>query len=192
MLKLELPEVETARLIIRPIRLSDAQDLYEIASDQRVNEHLLYPLHKSVDDTKNIIERLFLSRVSQGVPSAYVLVDKTNNKMIGTCDFVSIHYGDVAEIGYSLNYDYWNKGLMSEAIKKVIEVGFEYIGLRRIEIKHSVHNKASQRVIEKAGFIYEATLVKLLYDKTINDYADCKQYRLLKEEWRKQNERTSN
>ncbi len=191
MLKLELPEVETQRMIIRSIRLSDAQDLYEIASDPRVNKYLLYPMHKSLDETKEIIRKVFLTRVEQGVPSAYVLVDKKKNKMIGTCDFVSIHYHDVAEIGYSLNYDYWNNGLMSEAIKKVIEIGFDHVGIRIIQIKHSINNHASQRVIEKAGFQYEGTQRKLLYDKTINDYADCKIYSLLKEEWRERNERFS-
>ena len=183
MLNLNLPIVETKRMIIRPITINDAMDLYQIASDERVNRYLLYPLHKSVDETKSIIEKVFLNRMAHGIPSAYVLVDKNTNKMIGTCDFVQIRYNDIAEIGYSLNYDYWNQGFMSEALKKVIEVGFDYVGLRRIEIVHSVTNIASQRVIEKSGFIYEGTYRKMLPDKTTGKFTDCKHYSILKEEW---------
>ena len=184
MLNLILPTIKTKRLIIRPIKLEDANDLYVIASDKRVNDYLSYPLHKSLDETKQVIDKYFLNRPANGIPQTYVLVYKENNKMIGTCDFVSIRYHDVGEIGYSLNYDYWNQGLMSEALKEVINVGFAHVGLRKIEIKHSVNNKASQRVIEKTGFIYEGTLRKLIYDKLVNDYVDCKTYGILKAEWR--------
>ncbi|MEA5026514.1 MAG: GNAT family protein [Erysipelotrichaceae bacterium] len=184
MLNLNLPETETARLIIRPIQLEDASDLYEIASDQRVNRYLLYPRHQSVDQSREIISRIFLNRTANGLPSAYVLVDKLSGKMIGTCDYVKVEYQTSAEIGYSLNYNYWNRGLMSEAVKKVIEVGFDYIGLSRISIVHSVLNIGSQRVIEKCGFVYEGTYRKYLPDKETGSYVDAKHYSILKEEWR--------
>jgi ribosomal-protein-alanine N-acetyltransferase len=60
-----------------------------------------------------------------------------------------------AEIGYVLNRHYWGKGLMVEACKELIKLGFERFHLVRIQIAHITDNYQSQRVIEKLGFVYE-------------------------------------
>lgn len=184
MLKLEMPSVETKRLLLRKIQESDASDMFEYASDLKTIEWLTFPRHESVEDSLKVIQDFFLKRVENGIPSGYCLVLKENNKMIGTCDFAQILRFDSAEIGYVLNRQYWNQGYMSEACLKLIEMSFDYVGLRRLEILHSVHNIASQRVIEKCGFVYEG-LKRKYAPNSKGEYYDHKCYSLLKEEYKR-------
>lgn len=151
MKSLKVPVIETQRLIIRPITLEDAQDLYEISSNPNVTKYLTYNAHKDLEESKYVIENIFLKRVEQGIFEPYVVVYKENNKMIGTCDFIN-YDGHTVEIGYMYHEDYWGKGIASEALQSVIHVAFNQLNIGRISISHMIDNKASQRVIEKAGF----------------------------------------
>ncbi len=181
-IRLDVPNVETERLLIRPIELRDTDDLFEICADKRVNDYLAYPLYTEKGKVREYIESILDDPILKHIPPHYVLVEKKSGKMIGTCDFVKSVDG-ISEIGYSLNYDYWGKGYMSEALMAVIKVGFEHIGFRRIEIRALKGNKRSIRVIEKAGFIYEGTQRKAAYDKISRDYMDVRCYSLLLEDW---------
>ena len=174
---------ETERLIIRPITLDDANDLFEISSNQNVVIWMPYEAHKSIEDSKWVIENLFLTNPANNLPQYTVMELKENHKMIGCCNFVSVKRGDIGEIGYQLNYNYWHQGYMSEAIKKVIEIGFTEIGFRKIEICHMDSNINSQNVIVSNGFVYEGTSRKEVFDKNKKDFADVKYYGMLKEEW---------
>jgi ribosomal-protein-alanine N-acetyltransferase len=155
MLKLKMPIVETERLILRPVQLEDATDMYEYCSDDDVIKYLWFEKHDSVEYSQYIIEKLFLNRKDVGIPEAYAIVVKENNKMIGTIDVNQVHFNDVGVIGYVINKDYWGKGIVTEALETLILVLFNYCGFYRLEINHSADNKGSGRVIEKAGFIQE-------------------------------------
>ncbi|MEI7668156.1 MAG: GNAT family N-acetyltransferase [Erysipelotrichaceae bacterium] len=157
MLNLLLPTIETERLIIRPIRIEDAVDMYAYASDAENTRFVWFDLHKSLEDSQKVIQELFLSRVSRGIPEAYVLELKSNHQMIGTCDVHTVRFNDVGELGYIINKQYWNQGYTTEAILAIIPVLFHHCGFRRLEIQHDILNIASQRIVEKAGFIYEGT-----------------------------------
>lgn len=153
--QLILPKIETERLILRPIGLEDAQDMFEYASDEKVLEFMTFPKHQSVDDSRNIIEK-FIKKPKNGMPTTYAIIFKDDNKMIGTCDFpVFIESRKTAEVGYILNSSYWGRGIMPEAVKALIRVGFERFDLNRIQVCHSPRNTKSRRVIEKCGFTYE-------------------------------------
>ncbi len=62
------------------------------------------------------------------------------------------------EIGYELHPDFWNRGLMSEAVAAVAVCGHQLFGLNRIEAWTLTGNTASDRVLEKSGFRHEGTL----------------------------------
>lgn len=114
--------------------------------------------------------------------------------MIGMFDFNNYDVkNESSEIGYVINRNYWGQGYTLEALKKVIEVGFEILNLKRISIAHMVENKQSQRVIEKADFKYEGYLRQSIKDGRGN-YHDKKVYSILKDEfdnkklkWQKEN-----
>ena len=181
MLKLNVPVIETERLILRPIRMEDAQDLFAYACDEEVVKWLSWPKHENVKRSETSIKDHFLTRPDRGIPEAYAIVYKSDNKMIGTVDVHTVHHGDVGEIGYVLNRNYHNLGLMSEAIHAALPIWFNLCGFRRLEIMHNEKNVGSRRVIEKAGFIKEGIYRKLTVEKD-GQYYDFPFYALLKED----------
>ncbi len=184
MLNLRVPVIETERLILRPITVDDANDMFEYTSDSEVVKTLTFPIHKSVEDSKFAIENFFITRVDNNVPEAYAIVYKENNKMIGTCDIHKVYNEDIAEIGYALNRKYWGQGIVTEALIELIKVSFEHIGIRRLEIMYAIENIGSGKVIEKADFRYEGTIRQFLKNKE-GGYSDIKLYSILKSEYDK-------
>ena len=91
--------------------------------------------------------------------------------MIGTCDFFRVDWVDeIGEIGYVLHRSYWNKGYMTKACLSVCAFGFDYLGLKKIEIRHLAENIGSKRVIEKCGFRYIGEVYFESFNKKIPSY----------------------
>ena len=180
MSKYHVPRLETSRLILRAVSLDDAADMHEYASDPRVTDFTAFPKHESLEETRNIIKNHFLSKPSQSKPESFAIVFKENNKMIGTCDFWPVQGEGCFEMGYALNSNYWNQGIMSEAGQAVLDFAFENYGVRRMELCHLENNLASQKVALKLGFVYEGKKRKAL--KFRRTFKDLLIYGLLKEE----------
>ena len=89
-------------------------------------------------------------------------------------------YKLTAEIGYWIGEDYWNLGISTRAIRLISEYGFSQLGLVRIFAGVFDYNKASQRVLEKAGFHLEGVLRKALFKN--NQIFDEYRYALIKED----------
>jgi RimJ/RimL family protein N-acetyltransferase len=68
-----------------------------------------------------------------------------------------------AELGYWLGENYWGKGIITQAIKDMVEYGFSNLNITRIYARPFHTNMASQRVLEKTGFLLEARLEKTIY-----------------------------
>ncbi len=153
-----IPIIELDNIILRAVKREDYLDMYDYGKDDEVTKTLLWDRYENIDEAKSSCERVFLSRPSRGLPSAYAIVDKVSKKMIGTCDFCKVVWAeDYGEIGYVLNRDFWGKGYMTKACNAVMKFGFEYLGLDKIEIGHFESNIGSKRVIEKCGFKYTHT-----------------------------------
>ena len=86
-----------------------------------------------------------------------------------------------AELGYVLAQEYWGTGLMPEAVRRVIRFCFERIDLNRVEARCIAKNRASARVMEKAGMSYEGTLRRREYIK--GAYKDMRMYSILRTEY---------
>lgn len=172
--------IETERLILRPISIEDVDDMFEYCSDEETVRYVSFQPHKSREETRDTLNNFFLNRKELLVPETHAIVLKSNSKMIGTCDFSRIKFGDTAEMGYIINKKYWNKGYVTEAANAILQWGVTDLKLRRIEIGHFSDNIGSQRVIEKLGFVYEGTKRQgFIKSKEVHD---IKMYSLLKEE----------
>lgn len=171
--------IETERLILRPYEVSDAEAMYEYAKNPNVGPHAGWKPHESVEETVEIIKRLFLP------VGAYAIIHKEDGKLIGS---IALEYDkrrpDAAskEIGYSLAEEYWGRGFMTEAARAVIDYGFEKLNLEVIAICTGTKNARSARVIDKCGFVYEGTERSCyrIYDGRLRD-SRC--YSMLREEW---------
>ncbi|OFI48700.1 GNAT family N-acetyltransferase [Floricoccus tropicus] len=152
--------IETERLLLRPIQISDANDMFKYSSDE---ENLIYifPPHRTIEETKYSITHNFMAKPL----GKWAIEFKENSKMIGTIDFIKVNFNDKnVEIGYVLNKVYWGMGFMTEAIRTLTDFSFREFGLKSLEIIVDKRNIASSRVAENVGF------------KKIRDYKSANKY----------------
>lgn len=149
-----MPHVIFGDYMLRTITKKDYVDMYDYGKDEEVTKFLTWGPFKKPSDAKKAIKYIFYPRVNKGLPRGYAIIDLKNNKMIGTIDFhTKKPMENGAEIGYVIHKDYWNQGIMSQALREIIHIGFDYLQYDIIHIKHMKNNVASQKVIEKNGFI---------------------------------------
>jgi ribosomal-protein-alanine N-acetyltransferase len=176
-----LPELDTPRLRLRKLRLSDASDMFEYARDHDVSKYTLWEPHSSIDETNRIIEG-FIKSYQKGEIENWAIEYRENAKLIGTCGyFFWIPEYARAEIQYALSKDYWGKGLMTEALHAILDFGFNKMELNRIEAKCMVENAASEKVMQRLGMKYEGILREYVFAKS--RFYDLKSYAILKKEW---------
>ena len=150
-----MPTLETERLLLRRMLVSDCYDMYEYARRPDVTKYLTWSPHSSVDYTKEYLAHLS-HHYQLGDFYDWAVILKAENKMIGTCGFTRFHFPhDAAEVGYVINPEYRGRGIAPEALRAVLAFGFETVGLHRIEAKFVADNEASRRVMEKVGMHFE-------------------------------------
>lgn len=172
-----LPILETQRLILRPLKMRDAHDLYAYARDPEVSRHVLWDAHESVWQSRQYL-RAALRQYRRGLPGSFAITLRQSGRMIGTIGFMWVNTDHrSAEVGYSLARDYWNQGIMTEALRAVITFGLDTLRLHRIEAQHETDNPASGRVMAHVGMQYEGTLRQRLKNK--GRYVDVALYAIL-------------
>ena len=150
-----MPEIETERLLLRRLRADDAEDMFEYASDPEVTHYLTWFPHPDSRYTRDYLEYLG-TRYRVGDFFDWAITLKESGKMIGTCGFTSFDYtNDSAEMGYVLNPKYRGQGIVPEALRAVLDFGFDNLALHRAEAKFIEGNEASRRVMEKVGMKFE-------------------------------------
>ena len=163
--------LETKRLILRPFRIDDLNDLYEYASVDGVGEKAGWKHHSSITESSIILQE-FIAK-----DEVYAVELKENHKVIGS---VGLHvikgYGSKAhqrELGYVLSKDYHRMGIMSEATKEVIKYCFGDLGVDILWCMHFEDNYISKHLILKNGFVFHH-----IFEKDIEalDYKRFKVY----------------
>lgn len=166
----KIPTLETSRLIMRRLRVSDYLDMYEYSHLESVTEYLLWYPHKDEDYTYRYLEHV-QSEYRSGDFYDWAVIYKDNDKMIGTCGFTSFDMpNNTAEIGYVINPEYWGLGIAPEAVTAVLEYGFVNLKLHRIEARYIIGNGRSRRVMEKCGMTFEGINRAAVFNK--NEYKD--------------------
>ena len=179
-----IPILYTKSLILKKMTLKDAEDLFEYASDPEVTKYVTWAPHKSIDDSIDFLKSV-LRRYENNEVSEWGIVYKENNKFIGTCGYVLwVPVHSLAEIAYALSWEYWGKGLVTEAVKEVIKHGFEKMNLNRIYARCFVENIGSQKVLEKVGMKFEGILREQMFIK--GKFSDMKIYSILRKEYHEQ------
>ena len=164
------PTLETPRLILRRLRMKDAKDIFRYASDERVARYVLWEPHRSLSDTRAYI-RYVRQLYRNALPSSWAIELKESGAVIGTIGFMWYSSENrSAEVGYSLSAEYWNRGLMTEALSRLIASAFDDLGINRLEAQYDIRNPASGRVMEKCGMREEGILRSRIFSK--NEYVD--------------------
>lgn len=149
--------LETERLILRPWKASDAEDLYKYASNPEVGPIAGWPVHISVENSKEIIKDVLSE------PEVYAVVLKDTREVVGS---IGLTIGkasnmnlpeDEGEIGYWIGVPFWGQGLIPEAVRELIRHSFADLKLKKLWCGYFDGNIKSKRVQEKCGFVYHHT-----------------------------------
>lgn len=150
-------ELKTERLIMRPWRESDAENLYEYAKDPNVGPIAGWPVHTSVENSREIIRDVLSAE------ETYAVCLKEDGKAIGSIGLMvgaasNLSIPDTeGEIGYWIGVPFWGRGLIPEAVNELLRHGFEDLKLDKIWCGYFEGNTKSKRVQEKCGFVYHHT-----------------------------------
>ena len=174
------PTLETERLILREVSFDDAKDFFVHRSDKETMKYIGKPLHKTVSETEVIINKM-IDGIKANETIAWAITLKGNPKFLGTIGYHRIsrehHRG---EIGYMIGKEHWNKGIVSEAAKKIIDYGFTKMKFHSIEGVIDPNNIASKKLLTKSGFVKEAYFKEnYLFD---GKFVDTEIYSLLKKD----------
>lgn len=149
------PFINTTRLCLRNVVADDAPQIFFLRSDETVMKFLDRAPAASVEEAEKFIENITnLEKTGEAITWAITL--KEDAKLIGTIGYWRIekeHYR--AEIGYVLHPHHHNKGIMQEALKAVLDVGFHILKLHSVEANVNPHNAASIKLLEHTGFVRE-------------------------------------
>lgn len=175
--------LETERLILRGFEKKDAEAVFAYAKNPNVGPHAGWKPHGNIKESKKIVVNIFMAN------QVWAIIDKQTDTLIGSIGFEDDKRRPGVrskELGYSLSEEFWGKGIMTEAAKKVIEYAFEALRLDVLAICTGSLNERSASVIEKCGFKYEGTerYCYLIYDGSIRD-SRC--YSMLRSEWEEVN-----
>ena len=178
-----LPVIDTSRLTLRKMRMSDAPDVYRYAKDPEVARHVLWEAHQSVWETRAYI-RYLLWQYRSGLPGSWAIELKETGKVVGTIGYMSYNADNATvEVGYSLAREQWGKGLMTEALTAVIAETFRALDMHRIEAMHFTDNPASGRVMEKCGMTHEGHMRERVCCKGV--FRDVEMWGILRKDWEK-------
>ena len=149
------------KFILRPWTMSDLDSLVESANNENIAKFLTnkfpYPYTREAGTN-------FISSAIQGSPTNIFAIDVEGSAVGG----IGIHpQSDVecknAEMGYWLAEPYWGNGIITSAIKQMIDYSFTNFEINRIFARPFGNNFASQKVLEKAGFVLEATFSRTMF-----------------------------
>ncbi len=152
------PNLETKRLYLRRIANEDVNEIFALRSDKETMKYVPRPLAKTLEDAMVHIS-IIDSKIETNEGINWAITIKEEPKLIGIIGHYRIkpeHYR--AEIGYMLLPEYHGKGIITEAIKEVVKYGFQVMKLHSIEAIIDPENLASEKVLQKSGFVKEAHL----------------------------------
>src|SRR5258706_6631594 len=151
------PELKTERLFLRRIILDDACEIFFLRSNEIVLQFINKEPAATIKDAEDFIRRIN-NDIDAGEVIMWAITLRENpGKLMGTICYWRFQKENYrAEIGYVLHPHFWKKGIMKEAILKVIEYGFTVMQLHSIEALINPANIASAAILNSTGFVQEA------------------------------------
>jgi RimJ/RimL family protein N-acetyltransferase len=173
--------LETERLVIRPVRLEDKVNIFEYRSDSETNKYQGW-IPKTIEDVEFFINRTAKQINMPETWFQFVLIKKENQKLIGD---LGVHFWDKqnmqVEIGCTLNKNFHYNGYATEAVRRIIDFLFIELHKHRIITSIDPDNESSIRLVERIGFRKEAHFVESLFvnEKWVDDLV----YALTEKNW---------
>ena len=162
--------LETVRLLIRPFQEEDADAFFACCQNPNLGNNAGWAPHKTIEESREILQNVFI-----GQENIWAMILKDAQQLIGSIGIVpdpKRENPQVRMLGYWLDAAHWGKGYMTEAVQAILNYGFNELQLSLITANCYPHNKRSQQVLERNGFIYEGVLhqAELTYNGNIFDH----------------------
>ena len=176
------PERLTARLRLRPFRLTDEADVQAICSNRSIAEMTRTIPHPYPPGAAREWIDSLTAKWAEGDSAVFAIERLDQPGVVGAVGLTIDPSNENAELGYWIAPRDWGQGIATEAARETIAFGFDELGLHRIFAHHMTHNPASGRVLAKAGMIREGQLrqhVKkwgvfrdiIIYGITVDDWS---------------------
>lgn len=172
----EQPELRTERLLLRPFRSNDVDDVLGYATDAEWGRYLPVP----DPYTRRSAERFVAGAILTDPETRPIWAIVHEGRVAGAFN-LTVRGPGRAELGYSIARPLWGRGLTTEAAAAVISHGFESLELVRIFAMADVRNTASWRVMEKLGMRREGVLRR--HAVLRGEHVDHVLYAVLADEW---------
>jgi RimJ/RimL family protein N-acetyltransferase/uncharacterized glyoxalase superfamily protein PhnB len=171
------PQIETGRLILAPLALAHAAALQRLYTDPRSMRFWHTAPHRSLDDTQGLVASLV-----DGPAHAWVLQLRAGGEAIGLVYYLGEGHAGSRGLGYILAADHWRQGLMSEAVRAVIDHGFSAWDMDRIELWIDARNIASQALAAGVGLVRQGAFRQCFAHETVSQETHV--FGLTIEQWR--------
>ena len=175
-------KLETERLLLRRFELSDAEEMFENwANDSEVTKYLTWPAHQNITVTKSVLED-WVSQYDNNQYYQWGIELKEDNQLIGSIGIVRLdNQIKSVHVGFCIGQKWWGKGIMSEALEKLMDYFFNEIKANRVDSRHDPRNIGSGKVMQNCGMLYEGTVKQgdwnnqgicdySIYGLTLEDY----------------------
>ena len=175
------PTIETHRLILRPLRASDAEVVQRLAGDREIADTTLNIPHPYEDGMAKAWIESQGPGIEDGSLATFAMVLRDDARLTGVMGLKIDRAFNKGELGYWVGKPYWGLGYATEAAVAVLAFGFEALALNRIHAGHFARNPASGRVMQKAGMVLEGTLRQDVIKW--GEYEDIVIYGVLRDDW---------
>ena len=177
----QLPIIETDRLVLRTAVPQDIPKIVHYANNPAVALNTLnIPFPYTEKDAINWLNTGYQG-LAKGTEFIFGIEHKVSNSFIGGISLKVDKKFNNAEVGFWLGEQFWNLGLMTEALKSILDFGFKVLDLHKIHAHHFAHNIGSGKTMKKNGMIKEGEMVE--HVKKGEQYLDIVLYRLTREEY---------
>lgn len=150
--------LQTERLILNQPHLDDIPRLVEIMKNPIYNKNTTNIPFPYTKENGEFWVNLAIDSLASGSAYIFAIRLKDNPTIIGGVGLGIDKTNNKAEMGYWLDEQYWNKGMVTEAAKALVQFGFDTLELKRIFATHFTHNEASGRIMQKIGMQKEGIL----------------------------------
>lgn len=150
--------IQTNRLVLRKMRKGDAEALFAIWSNPSVTKYMNIEGFTDIKQAEEMIS--FLSELSERNKAIrYTILEAKTNTIIGSCGFNTLDLTEgIAEVGYDLDSEFWNKGYGTEAVNCLVDYACYQLKCNKIVAKVHPNNASSIKLLRKLDFVLESRL----------------------------------
>ncbi|MBR5721156.1 MAG: GNAT family N-acetyltransferase [Clostridia bacterium] len=177
--------LESERLILRRFEMTDVDAMFaNWATDEKTTKYLRWNPHESKMVTAEYVSGI-ISLYLNPMTYNWIIYFKDEDTVIGSIDFHAISDRDERlELGFCMGSRWWNRGLMTEAVRTAINFAFGELKAHKVGASYQEENVASGKVMMKNKMVYEGRL-REHYRRNDGTFSDVLYYGIMRHEWEK-------